>query len=130
MWPRRLRFDREEFKQRLAAREGVSKAVGPGATRRFGEASVRALPDGLSEGDLHVNEFAQLFRADQLAALETKEEILAHATIDQGMDEIWTSSARLVRGPDGRLFEAVAFEVHDVYTERTTWTTNADASRL
>ena len=27
-------IDREEFKQRLAAREGVSKAVGPGGTRR------------------------------------------------------------------------------------------------
>ncbi len=115
-------IDREEFKQRLAVREGVSKTLEPGRYETIAKSSVRALPDGLSEGHLHVGEFAQLFRADQLAALETKEEILAHVTVDQGIDQIWTSAARVVRGADGKTIRGVAFEVRDVYTERTIWT--------
>jgi hypothetical protein len=113
-------FDPKEFKQRFAVRDEIQKTLGPTRYQAFGNGAVRVLPDGLGEQDLHVDEFAQLLKNDQLALVEAKDEMVAHTTREGGEDQIWTSAARVLRGEDQKSVKSVGFDVHDVFTERTT----------
>lgn len=116
---KRTTFDPNEFKQRFGVRDTIAKAVVQGRYQAFGNGSVRVLPDGIGDTDWHVDEFAQLLRNDQLALVETKDDIVAHRTLQEGMEQVWTSAARVLRGDDGKTVKAIAFDVHDVVTERT-----------
>ncbi|HEY4392551.1 MAG TPA: hypothetical protein VGP64_00740 [Polyangia bacterium] len=113
-------FDPNDFKQRFAARDAIQKTLGPTRYQAFGNGAVRVLPDGLGDQDLHVDEFAQLLKNDQLALVEAKDEIVAHTTREGGEDQIWISAARVVRGDDPKIVKSVALDIHDVFTERTT----------
>jgi hypothetical protein len=112
-------LDPNDFKQRFATREALAKGVGQGRYQAFGNGSVRVLPDGIGDTDWHVDEFAQLMKNDQLALVETKDEIVAHRTLQEGMEEVWTSASRVLRTDDQKAAKAIAFDVHDVITERT-----------
>ncbi len=115
-------LDCDEFKQGFAARDTAAKTLGTARYQAFAKASVRTLPDGFGADAQHVDEFAGLFKADGLALVETKDEIVSHVTQQEGMDQIWTSAARVARGADGKTVQAMTIEVRDVYTERSTWT--------
>jgi hypothetical protein len=120
--PKKTSLDRGDFKRAFAAREAIAKSLPPARFKPVGKQSVRALPDGLTDTDLHAEDFAELLHGDRLALLETPEPLASHVTIQAGQEQIWTSSARVLRAADQKTIKAVAFDVRDVITERSTWT--------
>ncbi|HLK92722.1 MAG TPA: hypothetical protein VKZ18_22710 [Polyangia bacterium] len=113
--------DRQAFKQRFAAREAIGKTLGPTRYKPVTKQSVKVLPDGLSEENNYAEDFAQLFKADRVALLETKDDVVSRSDDEDGNPRAWTSSARVARGPDQKAIQALAFEAKEVITERSTW---------
>jgi len=113
-------FDKAELKKKLAVRDSLVKSLPP---ERFRVAAkgLRALPDGLADEPLHAGDFADLIKLDAMTFSEAKDPIATHVSSDSGMRNVWTSTARVARDPDGRKnVRVVAFDIKDVITERTT----------
>ena len=119
-------FDKAELKKKLELRDSLVKSLPP---ERFRVAAkgLRALPDGLADEPLHVGDFADLIKLDAMTLREAKDPIATHVSSDSGMRNVWTSTARVARDPDGKKdVRVVAFDIKDVYTERTTDTKTRD----
>jgi hypothetical protein len=118
--------DKAELKKKLAVRDGLVKSLPPDRFRVAAK-GLRALPDGLGDEDLHAGEFADLLKLDGMTFRQTTDKIATQVTSDQGMHNVWRSTARMARDPDGKKdIRVVAFDIKDTYTERTTDTKTRD----
>jgi len=118
-------IDRGDFKKRLAAREEIAKTLGAERFKVGAKGAVRAFPDGLADTDLHLDDFGDLLRADRVALLATTEPIATTRVAQEGMQKVWTSSARVARD-DAKNVRAIGFDIKDVTTERTSSTLNRE----
>jgi hypothetical protein len=117
--------DRGDFKKRFALREEIVKTLGAERFKAGAKSVVRAFPDGLADTDLHLEDFGDLLRADRVALLATTEPIASLRVAEEGMQKVWTSSARVARD-DAKNVRAIGFDIKDVTTERTTSTLNRE----
>jgi hypothetical protein len=118
-------IDRNDFKKRFAAREEIVKTLGTERFKAGAKGGVRAFPDGLADFDLHLDDFGDLLRADRVALLATTETLASMRIAQEGMQKIWTSSARVARD-EAKNVRVIAFDIKDVTTERTTSTLNRE----
>jgi hypothetical protein len=118
-------IDRADFKKRFASREEIVKTLGAERFKAGAKSAVRAFPDGLADYDLHLDDFGDLLRAERVALLATTEPIASMRIAQEGMQKVWTSSARVARD-DARNVRAIGFDIKDVTTERTSTTYNRD----
>jgi hypothetical protein len=88
------------FEKRFASREEIVKTLGGERFKAGAKGAVRALPDGLADTDLSLEDFGDLLRADRVALLATTEPIATMRVEQEGMQKIWTSSPRLGAHPD------------------------------
>ena len=124
--PRASSVDKDELKKKLALREERGTTLPPGRFR-VATKGVRALPDGLADEDLHLADFADFFNVEAMSLRETDDPVATHVSSFQGLRNVWTSSARIARDPrdQGRV-RAIAFDIKDVTTERTTDSSTRD----
>jgi hypothetical protein len=116
--------DVAEFRKRFAARDAILGTLGAERFKPGAKDLLRALPDGLTEEHMHTEDFAQLLALDRVALLVTTDATVSARVQQEGMQKIWTTSARVARGGDGKQVRALAFDIKDVTTERTSWTDN------
>ena len=117
--------DRADFKKRFAAREEIVKTLGAERFKAGAKSAVRVFPDGLATTALHLEDFGDLLRADRVALLATTEPIATLRVGEEGMQKVWTSSARVARD-DAKNVRAIGFDIKDVTTERTSTTLNRE----
>jgi hypothetical protein len=117
--------DRGDFKKRFAMREETVKTLGADRFKAGAKGAVRAYPDGLADSDLHLEDFGDLLRADRVALLATTEPIATMRVAQEGMQKVWTSSARVARD-DAKNVRVIGFDIKDVTTERTSSTLNRE----
>ena len=117
--------DRGDFKKRFASREEIVKTLGAERFKAGAKSAVRAFPDGLADTDLYLEDFGDLLRADRVALLATTEPIATLRVAQEGMQKVWTSSARVARD-DAKNVRAIGFDIKDVTTERTSTTYNRE----
>jgi hypothetical protein len=120
----RSSVDAAEFKKRFAARDPLLKTLGAERFKPGAKDLVRAIPDGLAEERMHIEDFAQLLKLDRVALMATTDATVSARTLQEGMQKVWTTSARVAREGDGKAIRALAFDIKDVTTERTSWTYN------
>ena len=101
------------------------KTLGAERFKAGAKSAVRAFPDGLAGTDLHLEDFGDLLRADRVALLATTEPIATLRVSEEGMQKVWTSSARVARD-DGKNVRVIGFDIKDVTTERTSFTLNRE----
>ena len=101
------------------------KTLGAERFKAGAKSAVRAFPDGLAGTDLHLEDFGDLLRADRVALLATTEPIATLRVAEEGMQKVWTSSARVARD-DGKNVRVIGFDIKDVTTERTSFTLNRE----
>ena len=118
-------IDRNDFKKRFASREAIVKTLGAETFKAGAKGAVRAFPDGLADFDLHLEDFGDLLRAERVALLATTEPIASLRIAQEGMQKVWTSSARVARD-DAKNVRAIGFDIKDVTTERTSTTLNRE----
>ena len=117
--------DRGDFKKRFAAREEIAKTLGAERFKAGAKSAVRAFPDGLADTDLYLGDFGDLLRAERVALLATTEPIATLRVAQDGMQKVWTSSARVARD-DAKNVRTIGFDIKDVTTERTSTTYNRE----
>ncbi len=117
--------DRDDFKKRFASREEIVKTLGAERFKAGAKSAVRAFPDGLADTALRLEDFGDMLRADRVALLATKEPIATLRVAQEGMQKVWTSSARIARD-DAKNVRAIGFDIKDVTTERTSSTLNRE----
>jgi len=117
--------DRGDFKKRFALRDELAKTLGAERFKAAAKGAVRAFPDGLADTVLHVEDFGDLLRADRVVLLATTERIAAMRVAEEGMQKVWTSTARVARD-DAKNVRVIGFDIKDVTTERTSSTLNRD----
>jgi hypothetical protein len=117
-------FDPGELDRRFAEREALAAKLGAARYRPVIKKPLPIGPDGLSDRELHLDDFLQLFNVEGVSLFETGDPIAMHRKFDANQQELWITSARVARtgGSKAAPIAALDLGVRHVFTERTTST--------